>query len=573
MGIKHFWKFFKNNFGEYIHNIQRKQSFDELGIQVDNLMIDLNGIFHPSAQKIFKYGNHKLPPRLLNKRTKRRVGGLTKQIKVYEDVCLEIEKLLKLVNPKKRLILCVDGPAPLSKQCQQRQRRFKSANEKDDVEFNEFDSNCITPGTKFMNFLTKYIDWYIRKRISVSPIWQTIEVVFSNEKSPGEGEHKCLSFLRYYGGEDESYCIHGLDADLIMLSLGTHVPKFWILREDLYNRYNDFFVIDIGSTRTKLSEIMRWENDNNQFDPVSAVNDFIFICFMVGNDFLPHVPSLEIIEGGVDFMIDICKNVGDNHGHLTKYTSKGDVKFVKKSLKIFLETISHNDKEMIEDKLQRKDKFFPDPLIDSCSERNKGKWVIDMEKYKEKYYEKIGSDDMKVLCHQYLEGLQWVLTYYTKGVPSWKWCFQHHYAPFAGELAKHIDDFEHVEYRRTIPTTPYQQLLCVLPPKSAGLIPKPLCDLLTNPDSALKKYCPDKFEVDLGGKRQEWEGIVLLPMVDFKVVEEEYFKHLKDVDRRDIKRNRLGQSFVYFYKHESFLFKSFYGDIDSCRVRVEMLDL
>ena len=39
-------------------------------------------------------------------------------------------------------------------------------------------------------FLSKYIDWYIRKRISEDQYWQSIEVVFSNEKSPGEGEHK-----------------------------------------------------------------------------------------------------------------------------------------------------------------------------------------------------------------------------------------------------------------------------------------------------------------------------------------------------------------------------------------------
>jgi 5'-3' exonuclease len=575
MGIKHFFGWFKKNFGKNIKNLKKNQDFETAGVSVDNLMIDCNGLFHSSTQKIYEYGSHKPKTRLMGVKAKRkRLGSFKQQIKVFEDVCKNIEDLLALVKPTKRLILCVDGPAPLSKQNQQRQRRFKSASEKDEEEFKRFDSNCITPGTTFMDYLSKYIDWYVIKNISSNTDWEHLEVVFSSEKSPGEGEHKIINYIRSYGEPDDSYCIHGLDADLIMLALGTHLPNFWILREDLYNPRNEFFVIDIGTARNELARMMDWsdhfegtnsDDDAPQFISESGVNDFIFICFMVGNDFLPHIPSLEIIEGGIDQMIDVYKNVGERYGHLTN-TVNDNVIFRKISLEVFLGTISQYDKGILEEKLLHKDQFFPDLMLEKNATIDKGKYIVDIDGLRKDYYKESFTEgsDIKDLCHQYFEGLQWVLSYYTRGVPDWKWCFKHHYAPFAHELAEHITDFQFPEKRETVPTTPFQQLLSVLPPKSSGLIPVPLSQLLTDSRSGIKKFCPDKFAVDLSGKRREWEGIVLLPMVDFSIIEEEYNKHIDKVDKKDLVRNCVGDTYVYIHSYEEVLtiWQSVYGEIE-----------
>lgn len=562
MGIKHFFTWFKNRFNNCIYNLEKTKTISETvgnDIKIDNLMIDMNGIFHDSAQKIYKYGNHKVNERLLGIRKQEYINFKEKDLDIYKDICNTIDSLFKTVKPQKRLILCVDGPAPLSKQNQQRKRRFLSSKEKSSI----FDSNCITPGTKFMDNLTRYIDWFIRNEMSnENSLWNSIEVIFSNEKAPGEGEHKLINYIRKYGKKNESYCIHGMDADLIMLCLGTHIKNFWLLRDDMMSSAFDYYLINIGEVYKELSFIMKWDDlkSENKFNSEYAINDFIFMCFTVGNDFLPHIPGIEIIEGAIDFMLDIYKNTCIDYGHLISKTSKG-LRFRKNSLSCFMGTISQYERGVFEDKLYHKDLFFTDNILENNSKIVSEKYTVDIKGYRKQYYETYFKDiNIETVCHNYLDGMQWVLDYYTRGVPDWNWRYEYHYAPFSYHIAKYIKTFNFKNYIETVPTTPFIQLLSVLPPKSCKLLPKPLISILEND---MKEFCPDNFEIDISGKRQSWEGTVILPIVNYQNIEKFFSEKEKDLDERDKKRNILGKSFVYLKSEKKQPFFSYYGNIES----------
>jgi 5'-3' exonuclease len=578
MGIKHFFIWFRQNFPQHIHALKRTEHATEV---VDNLMIDMNGIFHTATQKVYQYGNHKPPKRLLG-RPRVPPSGLDAQLAVFQEICRILENIAIVCRPRRRLILCVDGPAPAAKMCQQRSRRFRSAKEASkDSTIRDFDTNSITPGTKFMDFLTKYIDWYIRKRLSdPDSFWQDIEIVFSNEKAPGEGELKILSYIRYYGDSKESFCVHGLDADLIMHTLLTHLPRIYLLRDEIYDPEYEYQFINISQVSRTLSQQLKWSSPIHTFCPKASIHDFVFLCFLVGNDFLPQIPSLEILENGLDLLLSSYISICKEQGHITISRTNQTLEFSKPALHALLAVLGKYEQKNLESKLSSGTPYFPDKLLEKHATRVSSTqdasftWKVDIDNYRNEYVVTHFNDPIEEVCHHYLEGMQWVLSYYTQGTTNWSWYFPYHYAPPASILAQHIESYSKPKYVHSRPSMPFEQLLCVLPPRSAALLPRQLSSFLSSPESPLAPFCPDDIEIDLSGKRREWEGITLLPILDRDIARKCYLQEIDNVHPRDSKRNVRGRSFIYNYNPSSTrTFKSFYGNIYPCKASMSLIDL
>ena len=114
----------------------------------------------------------------------------------------------------------------------------------------------------------------------------------------------------------------------------------------------------------------------------------------------------------------------------------------------------------------------------------------------------------------YIEGLCWVMLYYYQGCPSWNWYYPYYYAPFAADMAEL--EFHRPEYDPGQPFKPFEQLMSVLPPQSRHLLPSTYQPLTVDPMSPIIDFYPQKFDVDLEGKKFSWQGVVILPFIDEK---------------------------------------------------------
>ena len=252
MGIPAYFK--------YIKTKVKKSILLEPPSKTQNLFLDFNGIIHGCKEEVFSD------------------NGSEKDI--YPKIISYIEYIVQLIEPSQLLYIAIDGVAPRSKMEQQRKRRYKSAQDRNmkpamtGCDKQKWDSNAISPGTRFMN----NVDYNLYSSSYLKHLSKSIKVIVSNSSCPGEGEQKIFRYLRQLPDDDGINVIHGLDADLIMLSLLQNQKNIYLYREYLEKP----FFININEFSISLKNI---HNNINS-------HDYVFLSFIMGNDFLPHFYAL-----------------------------------------------------------------------------------------------------------------------------------------------------------------------------------------------------------------------------------------------------------------------------------------
>ncbi|KAG9317646.1 putative strand exchange protein [Chiua virens] len=358
------------------------------GVEFDNLYLDMNGIVHPCTHpegkpppeteeemmvEVFKYTNRVVNMIRPRKLLFMAIDGVAPRAKMNQQRSRRFRSAQEAKDKAEARKLALAEWEAMGKVVSDEEKHKEA-----------WDSNAITPGTPFMDLLAASLRYWVVEKINSDPGWKDLQVVISDASVPGEGEHKIMDFIRRQRsnlGHDPNtkHVIYGLDADLIMLALATHEPYFRVLREDVFAQDSStacricgeeghfaarcpgpkpnnivkkpkptppekkpFIFLDVSILREYLETDLYVPRAPFPFNFEQAIDDWVLLIFFVGNDFLPHLPSLEIREGAIDTLLNIWKmELPRMGGYLTDHG-----KLVLERAEIILEGLARREDDI-----------------------------------------------------------------------------------------------------------------------------------------------------------------------------------------------------------------------------------
>lgn len=567
-------------FGEIISKSHVNKKFnivlDHLPKKCSRFFLDFNSIIHPCSAQVVSKLHHKVDVN----------DSLYETI--FDNIATYTMKLIDITQPSDCLYIAIDGIAPRAKMHQQRKRRFLSAQRnkaissfkaKHKIPDTQWDSNCITPGTDFMVKLDKYLITEFQDVVKTK--YPTLKnFIVSGSSEIGEGEHKMIHYIKNNALEQDysTDVIYGLDADLIMLSLTTNDRSIILMRESQDFGQNQspsklpYKYLDIDNLREGIHDTLKSDNDDNIISREMFINDYVFMCYLLGNDFIPALSFLKIKEGAVDVLLNSYKEVRKSTELSIIYKENDRYHINVSVLSNLMLSLKHKEDEMFSYVMDNYNNALPRPqknfntIIQNIKAYNpqlttkevqeravrefsldldeyplRNKYFIDInpkvdKKWRNTYYHYVfGSnsiDHIKGICKKYIEGLIWITNYYFNLSASHEWFYHYHYAPCATDLHKYIMSFDD----HTLHTMEddlaldqkklfndqnefnmgHLQLLLVLPPQSKGLLPTHLQNVMTDYRHGCVHCYPIDFKVMTFLKNKMWECSPLIPSLDIE---------------------------------------------------------
>ena len=534
MGIPSYFSYIVKNYRNIIKKLNKHT-------KIDYMFLDSNSIIYDCLHKLS--GEYDI-----SKRNEF-------ESKLIKNTILKIEEYIEIISPNESVYISFDGVAPVAKLEQQRTRRHKSLLEsKLNKELNpkyieQWDKISITPGTEFMNLLNKEVSLYFNEKLNNTQAQsqsqaQALLYTVSGSNEVGEGEHKIFKYIRdnRFNLKDKTMVVYGLDADLIMLGLN-HLDiskEIYLFRETPeFIKSIDSSLIPHESYMIHLSELSlgiesnmktfnNRDGNGNDNDNMSenVIKDYMFLCFLLGNDFLPHFPAVNIRTCGIEILMNAYKQV---LGRSNK-TIISNNKIQWSNLSKVVQLLSDNEHDNFVREHNNRQKLSRRQYPCSTYEEKMAKYnmipITNVEKeayidpstfgWERRYYDTLlhcnnCKYNVKKICINYLEGLEWTFNYYSGNDIDWNWKYNYHYPPLLRDLNRYIPHWNYDILNIETPNNDineYIQLAYVLPKEKLSYLPSKYHYLLLK---EIGDYYLEEYDIEWSYCKYMWEAHPNLP--------------------------------------------------------------
>ncbi len=550
----------------------KKLITENIPIKCKYLMLDTNCLLHPCVNNVLtKYKEGEL--NLSNDRPIR----VQLEEKIWELIENYINDMIEKVKPE-IIYVAIDGVAPIGKVLQQRQRRYRylfdksikisnqeqvdipTINKSNGIKEPEIPVSSIelTPGTDYMERIHKCMEKYMEK-LSI----RGLKYIYSSYHEEGEGEHKLLQYIKKNISGDDGIIIYGLDADLLFLSLGIGVShNVFIMREQqVFNNkevdlddYPDYNYVEIKELHKLIQNLEL------------STPDFIVLCYLIGNDFLPGMLTLDVKRGGIDKIIRAYHNVitkfnipvvnaqGIIEDKLVVITGSGDFDlnhdFMIELMRELVWTERYiwkninrdvilNQKELSQEEIELKIAEKAEEKHDSMlkfilgiTDSTNGLEKIEFGSDREYYSHYLGIDCLDIdrsiiskMVKDYITGIVWCVNYYLDECKSWTLGYNFMVGPLIQDIIKYYPNT--ISYKKTKRSlNPVEQLILAIPPETYSYVIE--SDIIKSLQSNKKigYMFPQSYCLDVNKEAKLWKCQVKIPIVEY----DEFIQGIKTVN-------------------------------------------
>jgi 5'-3' exonuclease len=271
------------------------------------------------------------------------------------------------------------------------------------------------------------------------------------------------------------------------------------------------------------------------------IESYVTVCFLLGNDFLPHIPSLSLKHNGHARLLQAAKETWDALGVSPVAGGTINTKFFANLLRLLAKEedavfFKMNDEYIKKRPFQEPDPSTIYPDVYPIQKKNKDPLAYEISTmgtpaaWRTLYYKSLfhcrlyDTSIITMSSHLFVKGIFWTYSYYKRLPKDHEWLYPFNYAPTVLDLANYMQsslsvwDALQATWSKTGTVTGFVtspiQLMCILPIQSMHLLPKSYRAFMTDHTKGCTHMFPVKYPNQTYLKTHLWECTPVLPPLD-----------------------------------------------------------
>ncbi len=289
------------------------------------------------------------------------------------------------------------------------------------------------------------------------------------------------------------------------------------------------------------------------------IDDYIFLCFILGNDFVPKMHWYSLYEGGHEKLLS---NYFTIHNFSEEFLINRETNYINRVMlmDIFKE-LAYGEEKAMRRCMRNRARQKP-PVRDDMSERERQQVLVDfyplqyldIEKgvdpfspgWNSRYYNVCfgfsrTKKNVESVTTAYLKTLVWNYHYYFLGCSDWDHYYPYHYSPTANDICDALNEIgptnlcKVYKFGNNKPIDPQMLLMMVLPLNSGDCMAKDINKKLTDKGTMMDVHFPKKYTLNVAFHRYYYECSANIPRFESSVARKfmKQIKFTKDEEERN----------------------------------------